>query len=121
MVRFPKKLLAPIGKYFQKQKKRVQKRLSAVQKEDPFADTERVIDNAASDTDAKEQFGHLRAESLKKELLARLAEIEKALERIKKGNYGHCEKCGQMIDTERLTANPTASLCLKCEKASKKE
>ena len=120
MIRFPKKFLGPIAKYFEKQKKKTQKQISLVEKEDPFADTDRLIDNAASDTEAKEQFGHLRAESLKKQLIGRLQKIEKALFRVKKGKYGSCEKCGKMIDTDRLAANPTATLCLKCEENSKK-
>lgn len=119
MIKFPKKILLSIAKYFEKEKKKTKKRLSAVEKEDPFADTDRLIDNAASDTEAKEQFGHLRAQSLKKELLSRLHKIETALLRVKKGKYGFCEKCGKMIDTDRLAANPAATLCLKCEKASK--
>lgn len=116
MTKFPKKILSPLVKFFEREKKKTKKRLSALEKEDPFADTDRLIDNAASDTEAKEQFGHLRALSLKKELLKRLQTIERALLRIKKGKYGFCEKCGKMIDTDRLAANPTATLCLKCEK-----
>lgn len=119
MIKFPRKILSPIVKYFEKEKKKTKKGLSAVEKEDPFADTDRLIDNAASDTEAKEQFGHLRAQSLKQELLSRLHKIETALLRVKKGKYGLCEKCGKMIDTDRLAANPAATLCLKCEKASK--
>jgi len=120
MIKFPKKLLTPIVKYFEREKKKTQKYLSSVEKEDPFTDTDRLIDNAASDTEAKEQSGHLRAESLKKQLLSQLEKIERALFRVKKGKYGSCEKCGKMINTERLSVNPTASLCLKCEKASEK-
>ena len=120
MIKFPKRLLGPIAKYFEKEKKKTQKQLSSVEKEDPFADTDRLMDNAASDTEAKEQFGHLRAESLKKQLLSQLEKIERALFRIKKGKYGICEKCGKMINTDRLAVNPTANLCLECEKVSKK-
>lgn len=120
MIKFPKKILAPIARYFEAEKKKTKKGLSAVEKEDPFADTDRLIDNAALDTEAKEQFGHLRAESLKRELLGRLKKIEQSIFRIKRGKYGFCEKCGQMIDTDRLGANPAATLCLRCEKTSKK-
>lgn len=119
MIKFPKKVLAPIAKYFEREKKKTKKSLTAVEQEDPFADTDRLIDNAASDTEAKEQFGHLRAVSLKKELLSRLEKIERVLFRVRRGKYGFCEKCGKMIDTERLAANPAATLCLKCEKTSK--
>ena len=120
MIKFPKKLLGPIAKYFEKEKKKTQKRLSCLEKEDPFADTDRLSDKAASDTEAKGQFGHLRAESLKEELLSQLEKVERAIFRIRKGKYGICEKCGKMIDTERLAANPTAHLCVGCEKLAKK-
>lgn len=44
-----------------------------------------------------------------------LEDIEKALERIKKGNYGACKYCGNMIATKRLLARPTASSCVSCK------
>lgn len=40
-------------------------------------------------------------------------EIVSALERIKRGTYGKCEKGGEMIDIERLRANPAARTCVK--------
>lgn len=116
MLKFPKKIILPIIKYFEREKKKIEKRLSSLKKEDPFADRGWVLDKAASDTEAKGQFGHLRVESLKKELINNLEKIEKALSNLRQGKYGICEKCGKMIDTERLKANPTASLCLDCEK-----
>ena len=44
----------------------------------------------------------------------RLQDIEKALVKLKKGGYGHCETCDKKIRTERLKVVPEASLCLKC-------
>lgn len=41
-------------------------------------------------------------------LESRLLEVNKALERIKKGAYGKCAKCGKEIPRERLQANPAA-------------
>ena len=38
------------------------------------------------------------------------------LEKIKKGKYGICEKCGKEIPLERLEVSPEARFCLKCEK-----
>jgi DnaK suppressor protein len=45
-----------------------------------------------------------------------LAEVNKALEKIEKGEYGNCEKCGQPIDPKRLEAIPEARTCVKCHK-----
>jgi DnaK suppressor protein len=46
----------------------------------------------------------------------RLQDINLALEKIKKGTYGRCEKCGEPIPEERLKVYPEARFCLKCNK-----
>jgi len=46
----------------------------------------------------------------------RLRDINLALEKIKKGEYGKCEKCGKEIPRERLEVCPEARFCLKCQK-----
>jgi len=32
------------------------------------------------------------------------------------GKYGICDKCGEMIDTDRLAVRPEATVCMTCEK-----
>ena len=49
-------------------------------------------------------------------LESRLKNINLALEKIKKGKYGICEKCGKEIPSERLGAASDARFCLKCER-----
>ncbi len=44
-----------------------------------------------------------------------LEKINKALEKIKKGDYGLCEKCKKEISIGRLKAFPEASFCNKCK------
>ena len=46
----------------------------------------------------------------------RLKNINLALEKIEKGRYGNCEKCGKEIDEKRLKISPEARFCLKCKK-----
>lgn len=41
-------------------------------------------------------------------------QIEKALYRIEKGEYGKCEECSNEISLHRLEAIPHASLCINC-------
>lgn len=41
-------------------------------------------------------------------------EVNDALERIDKGEYGICEECEQTISTERLEAMPYARYCVQC-------
>lgn len=49
-------------------------------------------------------------------LESRLEHIDKALDKIEKGTYGICSKCGQPIEKERLEILPEADTCMKCEK-----
>jgi RNA polymerase-binding transcription factor len=43
-----------------------------------------------------------------------LVAIDAALARLGDGSYGRCERCGQPISPERLTARPTATTCIPC-------
>jgi RNA polymerase-binding transcription factor len=47
-----------------------------------------------------------------------LASIEKALVRMKNGEYGECEGCGNKIPLARLKALPYATSCIECQRAS---
>jgi len=114
-LRFPANILAPIGKFLQERLASLQRRKKEIEKEDPFKDTSRLLDNASPDTDAAEQFGHARASAIKKELNKNIIQTKKALIRTKKGKYGICEDCGKMIDTDRLAIYPEATLCAKCQ------
>lgn len=49
-------------------------------------------------------------------LETKLRDINLALEKIKTGEYGKCEKCGKAISKERLNACPEARLCLQCQR-----
>lgn len=120
MFKFPINLLKPIENFLKKEKEETERNIADLVKEDPFSDTDRLTDNAAIDTEVKEQVGHERAEALKLEMSKNLVRIRKALTKIKIGNYGTCEKCGKMIDTDRLAVMPTAELCLECEKKKEK-
>lgn len=44
-----------------------------------------------------------------------LKEIEDALERLKLGEYGVCEDCGEPIPEQRLKLFPAARLCVRCQ------
>lgn len=47
------------------------------------------------------------------ELEPQLLRVEHALEKIDKGEYGLCEKCGEDISGERLAVAPEAEYCAK--------
>lgn len=61
-------------------------------------------------------FNRERDLSLMENIRGLLDQIEEALERIEKGNYGSCESCGKKIEAARLKALPYASLCIECKK-----
>lgn len=115
IITFPGKLLEPVGRFLFSRLKKLEKRKKEIEKEDPFKDTTRVIDNASPDTDAAEQFGHARTTALKEHIDKTIIQTKKALARVKLGKYGICEDCHQMIDTDRLMVQPEATLCTKCK------
>jgi len=50
-----------------------------------------------------------------------LKQIEDALARIRAGNYGVCEQCGQPIKKARLKAIPFTTLCVSCKEDEERE
>jgi len=48
----------------------------------------------------------------------KLKNVNLALEKIEKGEYGICEKCKKEIPKERLEVCPEARLCVECEKST---
>ncbi|GAA1523342.1 TraR/DksA family transcriptional regulator [Dactylosporangium maewongense] len=53
--------------------------------------------------------------TLANNILERVNQVERALERLDEGGYGWCEKCGNAIPVERLAAFPSATLCVTCK------
>ena len=119
-LQFPKNLLKPVGDFLKNKLAMLRINRKKISTEDPFNDKTRDLDNAATDTEAEEQFGHARVSAIKAELNSKARQIKKALVRVQKGKYGICEDCGKMIDTDRLAVFPEASKCIKCEKKREK-
>ncbi len=59
--------------------------------------------------------------TLERTLESNLRDVEKALDRIKGGNYGICKYCGKEIDETRLRARPASSSCVECKKSFTQE
>ena len=53
--------------------------------------------------------------SLANNLLERITQVERAIDRVGEGHYGYCERCGNAIPVERLAAFPSATLCVSCK------
>ena len=107
MEQFKKKLL--------QEKKKIKEEIKELRKQDPFFDSERLVDNK-EDEDAREEVGHETIEAQINQLQSTLKDIELALEKIKKGTYGKCEICGRPISLERLKIAPAARFCVECQK-----
>lgn len=56
--------------------------------------------------------------SMEKTLEISLYNVNKAINKIETGDYGICEKCGQLIDPKRLEAFPSATACMECKQKS---
>jgi DnaK suppressor protein len=50
-----------------------------------------------------------------------LAQIERALRRLRAGTYGKCEACAATIPVARLNALPYSTLCIKCQREMEAE
>ena len=112
---FPQNILMPVKNFLSQNLALWEKREKELKEEDPFSHPGRVSDNASPDTDAEEQFGHAKNLAIRTELERKIIQTRRALARIYVGKYGICEKCHQMIDTDRLMISPEAAFCVKCE------
>ena len=78
---------------------------------------DRLTDSAGddqADTGTK-TFEREQEITLANNLLERITQVERAIDRLGEGNYGWCERCGNAIPVERLAAFPSATLCVSCK------
>ena len=66
--------------------------------------------------DATAAFDQAASVSLRRAKERTLGQVDEALERMKAGTYGFCDRCGEEIDFARLKAIPEATLCMSCRK-----
>ncbi|MBU1117379.1 TraR/DksA C4-type zinc finger protein [Patescibacteria group bacterium] len=115
MISFPSRLTKSIKDFLEKrllELKHSEKKLKA---SDPFSDLDRTGNNSLEE-DLDEQIGHFEVEVKASFIKKQIVQIRKALTRLKIGRYGTCEKCGKMINTDRLAVRPEATICVNCEK-----
>lgn len=113
---FPQDLLEKVKEHLLAEKRKIEETLLSLRSQDPYSDPDRLNDNAASDTEAKEESSHERMEALEKELKLHLSEVDETLKRVESNTYGNCLSCQELIDTDRLSIKPTALYCVVCEK-----
>jgi len=112
------KKLEELKKSLQEEKKDLEENLKKIAKpiniqegdyETSFEDIGTDKNDSATEVDQYTQ--NLSVENA---LEKKLQDVLDALEKIEKGNYGKCEKCGKDIPLERLVANPSARICMDC-------
>lgn len=114
-----KELIEKLKSKLEEEKKSVQKQLEtfAVKDDSPKGDWQTKYPNR-EDGDKEEEADELQEYNnmlpVEHSLELKLKDIELALEKIDRGAYGICEKCGKEISEERLLAIPEARTCLKC-------
>lgn len=74
------------------------------------------IDHFEEESDEAEETSNQIA--VAQDLKSRLDDIEVALEKIREGKYGICEKCGREIEEEILDVDPESRLCKNCKLAA---
>ncbi len=119
-VKYPDEVLKPVKEHLIGRLFGLEKRKKELQEEDPFKDNSRLEDNAAMDADAEEQVGHMKVSAMRQAIDRSIIQVRKALSQLKFGRYGVCERCGKMIDTDRLVIMPETTVCIDCEKKREK-
>jgi DnaK suppressor protein len=104
----------------EEEQKKLLLQIEVLKTEDPFADPDHASDNAAVDTDVREQVGHDTVEAEIKDATKRVEDLKLAQELMKKGRYGVCERCNKDIPQARLELVPEARFCIECKKALSK-
>lgn len=112
---FPKDLLTPIQRFLRGELIKLKKTRKEIKEADPFKDDGRLRENSLEE-DVDEQLGHFDAEVKVNFVTKQIVQFRKALTMIKIGKYGVCEKCGKMIDTDRLAIRPETTVCIDCQR-----
>lgn len=90
--------------------------LDEINKESVDLDPEMLMrgDDVDLALDEREKSMLLKLQS-RRDLYAK--KIKYTLDKIDEGTFGECEECGDRIQTARLFARPTATMCIHCKEA----
>ncbi|MBI4123101.1 MAG: TraR/DksA C4-type zinc finger protein [Parcubacteria group bacterium] len=114
-----KELLLQLKEVLEKERSLVEQELSSFAKKDTKLpgdwDTQHPRVPEGNEEEAADEVEEYESNiSVEQELELKLKEVTSALDRIAKGTYGTCEKCGEPIQKERLLAIPSARTCERC-------
>ena len=106
--------LQSLKEQLEKEAGELEAQLGSVSKRPDFgSDTETDFSEEADE--AEEVANNL---DLSTTIKGRLSDIEVALEKIVRNEYGKCEKCGKDIPMEVLRVDPESKLCKACKAAT---
>lgn len=116
-----KKLVGELKEKLQNEKSALEKELETFASKDPKTKDNwetkypnRENGNMEEEADETQEYDNLL--SIEHRLELKLKDVNSALEKIEKGTYGICEKCGKIIERDRIVAYPEAKLCIECNK-----
>jgi len=115
MISFPSRLTKGIEAFLHHKLIDLKKKEKSLKENDPFSDVHRTGNNSLEE-DVDEQIGRFETEVKISFIKKQIVQVRKALTRLKIGKYGICEKCHNMIDTDRLAVKPDTTLCVNCAK-----
>jgi len=119
-----KKLLKELKEKLEKQKGSLEAELMKFARKDKnldgdwdtkFPQIEKVAGGQALEDAADQVEEYVNLLPVEHNMELRLQSINQALEKIKKGIYGKCNKCNKKISEERLKVYPEAVFCNKCK------
>jgi len=119
-----KETLKNLKNKLEKEKENIEKELQGFAKKDlrikgnwktKFPHFDGGVGSQRMEEAADEVEEYLTLLPIESRLELKLKETNSALEKIKKGGYGKCEKCKKDIPLNRLKAYPEARACLKCK------
>ncbi|MFC8590027.1 TraR/DksA family transcriptional regulator [Streptomyces atroolivaceus] len=73
-----------------------------------------AVDDEHDPEGSSTAFERAHVASLLAQARSHLGEVDRALERLRRGDYGRCEGCGEPIPPGRLEVRPAATTCVSC-------
>lgn len=118
--KLPARLLQSLQKRLEEELRNVEDQLAELEREHQILTEDREDIDDAFTEESGEGAGKFaeqeREVSLTLKLMDLREKLQRSLEKLKKGTYGLCERCGQPIDRARLEALPYAELCIQCKR-----
>lgn len=114
------KQLEQLKKILTEEKSRIEKELNEIGRKNPKIEGNFDIRfpqyGRDKDENAQEVTEFEKRKILETIMEKRLSEINEAIKKMEKDDYGVCQNCSETIEEPRLKAMPTAVFCLSCAK-----